>query len=86
MRFSCFQTGVQQSLHHLGSMTKHGHNTWDGMQARAVQTADELAAQKDALQVELDAVRQEMLNAKEQLVEQQVETCPHTMTIQTKYI
>lgn len=44
------------------------------MQARAVQNADELASQKDLLQVEVDALRQEMGNAREQLEEQQV--CP----------
>lgn len=44
------------------------------MQARAVQNADELASQKDLLQVEVDALRQEMGNVREQLEEQQV--CP----------
>ncbi|KAL3154390.1 hypothetical protein ABBQ32_013866 [Trebouxia sp. C0010 RCD-2024] len=40
-------------------------------EARAVQNADELASQKDLLQVEVDALRQEMANVKEQLSEQQ---------------
>ena len=59
-------------MHHLGSMAQYEPNTRGVTQAKAVQTADELAAQKDALQVELDAVRQETVNAKEQLIEQQV--------------
>ena len=37
-----------------------------------MQTADELASQKDLLQVEVDALRQEVVNVKEQLTEQQV--------------
>lgn len=37
-----------------------------------MQNADELASQKDLLQVEVDALRQEMANVKEQLTEQQV--------------
>lgn len=39
-----------------------------------MQNADELASQKDLLQVEVDALKQEMRNVKEQLQEQQV--CP----------
>ena len=42
------------------------------MQAQAVQKADDLASLKDVLQVEVEAVRQEMVNVKEQLTEQQV--------------
>ena len=42
------------------------------LQARAVQNADELASHKDLLQVEVDALRQEMANVKGQLTEQQV--------------
>ena len=42
------------------------------LQIRAVQNADELASQKDLLQVEVDTLRQEMANVKEQLTEQQV--------------
>ena len=34
--------------------------------------ADELASQNDLLQVEVDFVRQEMINIKEQMTEQQV--------------
>lgn len=37
-----------------------------------MQNADELASQKDLLQVEVDALKQEMRNVKEQLEEQQV--------------
>ena len=37
-----------------------------------MQNADELASHKDLMQVEVDALRQEMANVKEQLTEQQV--------------
>lgn len=50
------------------------------MQARAVQNADELASQKDLLQVEVDALKQEMGNVKEQLEEQQVRPALCTKT------
>ena len=41
------------------------------MQIRAVQHADELAAERDQLQVSVDGLRLEMMHVQEQLVEQQ---------------
>ena len=45
------------------------------MQARAVQNADDLASEKDQLQVAAEGLRGEMVNVREQLAEQQASLC-----------
>ncbi len=45
------------------------------MQARAVQTADDLASERDVLQVAADGLRHELSNVRQQLAEQQVMLC-----------
>ena len=45
------------------------------MQAKAVQTADDLASERDVLQVAADGLRHELSNVRQQLAEQQVMLC-----------
>lgn len=50
------------------------------MQARAVQAADDLASERDLLQVAADSLRHELSNVRQQLAEQQVVLC-HAVSV-----